>query len=179
MITVTVVSILAVFLVVVVAFTLASKRPRIRSIADVEKFSRRVDLESFRNLVDPKEEEYLRQALSGSQFRRLQRARMLAALEYVRCTSHNARILVQFADLARRSARPDIAKAGVELANSALDMRLHSMLAFGVFFIRVLAPSIPLRSSAVITGYGRMCDSMTGLVRLQVPAEVASVQAAL
>src|ERR1700690_1536060 len=60
---------------------------------DLAGRTRPVDLDAFRNLVDPGEEDFLRSSLLPPQFRAVQRERMRAALEYVRNTGHNAAYL--------------------------------------------------------------------------------------
>lgn len=70
------------------------------------KHIRAVDVEAFRNLVDPDEEEFLRTNLPPAEFRRIQRERLRAAVEYVSCAAQNAAILLRVADAGRRSPIP-------------------------------------------------------------------------
>lgn len=151
----------------------------IRSINELAARSKPVDLQSFRNLVDADEEAYLRSSLSPANFRRLQRGRMIAATEYVRRTAHNASLLLQLGDAARRATDPDVARAGAELANRALQLRLYSMLSMCIFGLRIAMPSVPIRPSSIIASYDRMRECMIGLTRMQVPGSASQVEAAL
>jgi hypothetical protein len=85
------------------------------SISDVleipVEYLRAVDIEAFRNLVDPKKEKFLRANLSPAKFRKIQRQRLRAAVEYVSCAAQNAAILLPLADAGRRSPDPATAEA--------------------------------------------------------------------
>lgn len=151
----------------------------IQSISELAARSRPVDLQSFRNLVDAGEEAYLRSSLSPAVFRKLQRARMIAASEYVRRTSHNASLLLQLGDSARISSDTVVARAGAELANKALQLRLYSVLSLAVLSLRIAFPSVPVRASNIIDSYDRIRECMAGLTRMQVPGSASQVDAAL
>ena len=81
---------------------------------------RSVDVEAFRNLIDPGEEEFLRTHLPAAEFRRIQRERLRVAVEYVSCAAQNAAILLRLADAGRHSSDPATAEAPVGLADSAV-----------------------------------------------------------
>ncbi len=53
-------------------------------LEDLAGRTRPVDLEAFRNLLDPREEDFLRASLLPREFRVIQRERMRAAVDYVR-----------------------------------------------------------------------------------------------
>ena len=72
---------------------------------------RYVDVDAFRNLIDPAEEEYLRLRLSHSDFRKIHRERLRAAVDYVSGAAHNAALLVRLAEVARSSSDPATAAA--------------------------------------------------------------------
>ncbi len=162
-----------------VAKRLRNPRTRVRTLNDLAVQSRPVDVEAFRNLIDPGEESYLRSHLSGHEFRCLQRSRMLAAINYVRCTAHNARLLLELADAGRSSSDPEIAAAAIRLANTALKLRVYSLLAMFTFGLRVVVPSLPLRSSSITAKYTAARDCVAGFTRIQEPASVARFEAAL
>src|SRR5262245_45952614 len=88
---------------------------------------RAVDIEAFRNLMDPNEEEYLRQRLPPTDFRKIQRERLQAAVEYVRCAAFNAGVLMQFGEMARRSSDPNAAQAAAKLIDNAIRLRTFSL----------------------------------------------------
>jgi hypothetical protein len=151
----------------------------VRDVCELMSRSKPVDLQSFRNLTDPREEEFLHSSLSGREFRRLTRMRMLAATEYVWRTAHNAKLMLQFADAARRSSDITVSKLGVELAESALQLRIYSVLAACFFYLRFVFPFLPARVSDFASRYELLCDRVAGLTRIQLPTAVSEVIAAL
>ena len=54
-----------------------------------------IDIEAFRNLVDPAEDEYLRRRLPTPEFRLVRRKRLRAMAAYVQAARRNADILVR------------------------------------------------------------------------------------
>src|SRR5690349_24874411 len=54
-----------------------------------------IDLDAFRNLVDPSETAYLRDRLPAPEFRRVQRARLRAMASYVHAAGRNAAALMR------------------------------------------------------------------------------------
>lgn len=150
-----------------------------QNIFEVLQRSRAVDLQAFQNLVDQSEEQYLRSQLSPSEYRRVQRKRMRAALVYVRATLHNSKVLLAFGQAARASADPATAKAGFDLVQSALRLRIYSLLAIGVFGFRIVFPSVPVSCSWLMNSYERMRDCAGGLVRIEGPAYASRIEAAI
>ena len=126
---------------------------------DLAGRTRPVDLEAFRNLVDPAEEDYLRSNLSPRQFREVQRERMRAALEYVRNAAHNAAFLLRMGEAATQNADPRIAQAGSQLIDSALRLRAYALLSppssmFAWYFLEARL------------SYGRLADNYQHLSAL-------------
>ena len=78
----------------------------VNQLEDLAGRTRPVDLESFRNLVDRKEEDFLRENLSPREFRAVQRDRMRAALSYIHNTAYNAAFLLRVGAAAARSSDP-------------------------------------------------------------------------
>ena len=78
----------------------------LQQLDDLAGKTRPVDLEAFRNLVDPGEEDFLHSNLLPRQFRTVQRERMRAALEYVQNASHNAAFLLRMGEAAARNPEP-------------------------------------------------------------------------
>jgi hypothetical protein len=104
---------------------------------------RSLDIEAFRNLVDPQEEAFLRSRLPAGEFRRIKRARAQAALAYVKTVSKASLQFARFGDAARRNPDPAIAASGKQIANSAIYLQL-----------RALEASANLRVSAAFPGFG-------------------------
>ena len=111
--------------VLALAFFLGMLRGRASAVADASNLrgrTRSLDLVAFRNLVDPDEENYLRERLPRGEFRALQRERLRAALDYVQCVAANAAVLQRVGEAARRSEETSSAvpnlRSGPAEANS-------------------------------------------------------------
>ena len=132
-----------------------------------------VDLEAFRNLTEPSEEEFLRRALPAAQFRAIQRERLRAALDYLAGVSRNAGILLHLGQVAQRSPDPQIADAGKQLTDDALRMRIYSMMAICKLAVRYAFPEAALQASGVIDRYQQLTSAATRLGRMQDPEKGA------
>lgn len=86
-----------------------------------------LDIEAFRNLVDPEEEAFLRARLPPPEFRRIKRERALAARAYVKALSRASLQFARFGGAAQRSPDPVLAASGRQIANSAIRLRLHAL----------------------------------------------------
>ena len=126
-----------------------------------------VDLEAFRNLTEPSEEEFLRMALSPAAFRSLQRERLRAAIDYLAGVSHNAAILLQMGQVARRSEDPQVAEAGSRLTDDALRLRIYSMMAICKLGLRYAFPEGALQAGGVIDRYQHLTSAALRLGRMQ------------
>ena len=134
-----------------------------------------VDLAAFRNLVDPEEEEYLRQGLPPVEFRRVHRQRARAALGYISCVSQNAAALLRVGEAARRNADPSVVRAGDELVNSALRLRIYALQARGVLCLQIAFPGMRVRPRGIAENYERVTDLVAILRCLQYPTrQIAS-----
>jgi hypothetical protein len=132
-----------------------------------------VDLEAFRNLMDPAEEDYLRESLSRAEFRMIHRERLRAALEYIFCAAQNAAFLVRAGDAARRSPEPSVAEAGERLMNSAISLRLLALQAMAKLYWGIVFPSARSSSIGVADSYERVTGLVFLLGRLQHPSRSA------
>src|SRR6266852_6520997 len=88
---------------------------------------RPIDVNAFRNLIDQREEEYLRAHLPRREFRSIHRERMLAAVEYVWCATRNTSILISLGEAAKQSPDPAVIAAADKLLENALRLRLYSI----------------------------------------------------
>jgi hypothetical protein len=138
-----------------------------------------VDIAAFRNLMDADEEEYLRANLNGQDFRKVQRKRMRAAVEYVWCTVHNSAVLLRLGEAAHGSSNPEVVRAGQKLANDALQLRLRSLTALAWLYLRLLTPGGGVCLPSLLARYMEMRDGMVRLVRLQTPSVVSRIEAVL
>lgn len=137
------------------------------NLANLRKQIRPLDLEAFRNLIDGRDEEFLRRALERSQFRAVQRVRLMAAVEYIACASGNAAILHRFGEAARHSPNPSVAAAGQRLANSAIRFRLNALQCVLRLYLAILIPGAGVNNMSVAEGYERMTALVTLLGCMQ------------
>jgi hypothetical protein len=146
---------------------------------DLAGCTRPVDLEAFRNLVDPGEEDFLHSSLLPRQFRAVQRERMRAALEYVQNTAHNAGFLLRMGEAATRSADPRIAQAGRQLIDSALRLRAYALLSAAKLYVRMVFPGARLSYGRLADSYQHLSALASQLTLLQHPTQVARLSTLL
>jgi hypothetical protein len=130
---------------------------------------RAVDIEAFRNLVDPDEEEFLRNHLSPGEFRKIQRERLRAAVDYVSCVAQNAAILVRVADAGRRSPDPATAEAAEKLVENALRLRLYAFHAIVRLYLGMIFPASRISPARIAESYEQMTRLVVMLGCLQYP----------
>lgn len=112
-----------------------------------------VDVNAFRNLVDPAEEQYLRDNLTKGDFTRIQRERLRAAIEYAACASRNAAFLLRVGDAARSSSDPALADAGEKLVANALHLRLYAAHAIARLYLGILFPGTRISLVSIAERY--------------------------
>jgi hypothetical protein len=179
---VTIAAILVAFGVVAIVFLLVVARGQAREISKIEDLpgrTRPVDIEAFRNLMDPAEERYLREQLPPREFRRVHRLRMLAAVEYVERAAANAAILIRLGEAARTSADPELARAGQRLADTALRVRVYALLVETKLYIAAVLPGANLSLAPLVDRYAGMTDVAGTLTRLQNPSMAGRIAAEL
>lgn len=170
---------LVVFAIAVLVFLtrLAAQRSRIPVVLqDPGKHLSRVDVDAFRNLIDPDEEDYLRQRLAPSEFRKVKIERLQSAVEYLKSVARNASILLIVAQAARESTDPAINTAAERLIENALRLRLFAAQAIPRFYLAMLIPvgrGFPVR---VVDEYERVTRQVI-MLNLQYP--LRNVPAAL
>ncbi len=138
---------------------------------------RPVDIEAFCNLVDPEEEYFLRSSLPPALFRSVQRERLLAAAEYVAAVSHNAAILLRVGEAARQPSDPSLVRAGQELANSAVRLRLDCSLVLLRLWTAILLPAAGLSPTPLAERYQHLSGLARRLGPLHYPAKTPGVSA--
>lgn len=153
------------------------QRAAIGSLAELEGRTQPVDLAAFRNLVDESEEEFLRSHLGAAEFRRIQRERLHASVEYVQRTAHNAAMLISLGDVVRRQGEPEVAEVARELVNSALRLRLNAFIALVTLYARLAFPEARLSPGQVIETYQALTERTLRLSRMQSPAYTARLSA--
>src|ERR1700674_4160960 len=163
---VVVVALAALLLLVTLAMGQASSS---KLLENPTEHIRAVDVEAFRNLVDPDEEEFLRTNLPPAEFRRLQRERLRAAVEYVSCAAHNAAILLRLADAGRRSSDPPTAEAAQKLVDNALRLRLYALHAIPRLYLGMILRGSRISPVRIAESYEQMTRLVVLLGCLQYP----------
>lgn len=179
MITTLIFALLALLMLVVLLRAVRGHGVTVRSLQELEGCTQPVDLEAFRNLTDPQEEQYLRERLAPAEFRSLQRERLRAALEYVKRIAHNASILLRVGESSRASADAQVAKAADELVEGALKLRMYALLAECLLHARILVPEARWSPVRVAADYQGLRERVARLSRLLVPAQAGRISAAL
>jgi hypothetical protein len=144
------------------------------ALSDPGSQIRTIDMEAFRNLVDPEDEAYLRSVLPSESFRALKRHRLQVTTAYVRSIAYNAAWLLRFGEMARQSPDPEIASAGQQLAANALRLRLSSFLVLARLHMEIWLPGATTSAVRVVSAYEQLRDLSGRLARLQTPARRAS-----
>jgi hypothetical protein len=145
----------------------------LRRLDDLAGSTRPLDLEAFRNLVDPGEEDYLHSSLSPSEFRAVQRERMRAALEYVSNAAYNAAFLLRVGEAASQSPDPRVAQAGSQLIDSALRLRAYALLSTTKLYVRMVFPEARLSYGRLADNYQHLSTLASQLTLMQHPARAA------
>jgi hypothetical protein len=151
----------------------------IKDLDDLAGHTRPVDIQAFRNLTDRAETEFLRTRLSWPHFHIVHRERTLAAAEYVRNVAHNASVLMRLGQAARESADPDVARAGADMVQRALMVRMIAMRVLVKLYIQSMIPGMTGSSQEILERYNRLTESATLFTRLQRPAFAGRVSAML
>ena len=178
---------MAIVIVIAIAALLAAiffirvSRGHAEAISDIDQLSGRtqpVDLQAFRNLVDPAETEFLRRNLPSREFRAVNRERTYAAAEYVQRIAHNAAILLRLGQAARTNPDTEIARAAQSMVERSLAVRMLAMQVLIKLRIQAIT-GVDLFSLDLYDRYGRLTESVALFTRLQRPAFSSQVLAML
>jgi hypothetical protein len=146
----------------------------VHSPDDLRAQIRPVNIEAFRNLTDPDEEEFLQTHLKPAQCRRIRRQRLRAVLAYVSCVANNAAVLVRMGEEAKGSPDASVAEAGQKLVDNALRLRLFALQAKGKLYLQLVLPGTRTPSHELVTRYEQMTRQGQLLGRLRYPARGVS-----
>lgn len=138
-----------------------------------------LDVEAFRNLIDPSEEDYLRRRLSAWEFHVVQRQRLLAMAAYVQIAGRNAGVLVSIGEAALMTGDASTVEAAQRLVDNALLLRSNAVFALLRIYVALAWPSSGLAATSVLHGYEQLNGSAMLLGRLQNPAVPVRISATL
>jgi hypothetical protein len=145
-----------------------------RFAAPPVKVARPVDLDAFRNLMDPVQEAFLRQRLPAGEFREVRKRRMYAALAYLEGVRENAAALQNIGKQARLSAVPEMVEAGRQLEQTAVSLRAYVFRLKPRIWAGLLLPGVEISSAAVADRYQDLCGMAGRLRRLSPRGATAS-----
>ena len=138
---------------------------------------RSLDVEAFRNLINPAEDQYLRRRLPAAQFRQVRRARLRAMAAYVQIAGENAGALVSIGEAALASGDPKVAQAARQLVEDALLLRRNTSLALARIYVALALPSSNFAAVRVVERYEQVSGSAMLLGRLQNPRTAVRLSA--
>lgn len=130
----------------------------------------RIDLDAFRNLINPAEDHYLRRRLPPRQFRRVRRERLRAMAAYVQVVGRNAAMLVRVGEAALTSGDERTAEAARQLVNDALLLRRNTTVALARIYLALAWPNSEFAAVRVAERYEQLSGTAMLLGRLQNPA---------
>jgi len=166
----------ALALVVILRVTL-SRSLQISGDASLAGQIQPIDIEAFRNLVDPDENAFLRRRLSAEAFRAVQRERLYAMAAYVRTVGRNADVLIRISQSALNSSDPRTVDAARQLVDQALLLRRNVIFALARIYAALAWPTSGLAAGSLLDSYERMSGSAMLLGRLQNPTAPVRISA--
>ena len=142
---------------------------QVRGSAGLTGTIRPIDVEAFRNLINPAEDEYLRRCLPAAQFRVVRRERLRAMAAYVHVAAGNAAVLVRVGGAALAGGDTRVAEAAHDLVNDALLLRRNCTLALARIYMALAWPNSGFAAVRVVERYERLSGAAMLLGRLQNP----------
>ncbi len=167
----------ALALIFILSITL-SRKLQVSPGAGLAGEIRPIDVEAFRNLVDPAEDDYLRRRLPAAEFRVVQRKRLRATAAYVQVAGRNAAVLVLIGQAAM-TGDAQTAEAARRLVDSALLLRRNAAFALLRIYTAMAWPNSGLAAVHVLHGYEQLNGAAMLLGRLQNPAAPVHISAML
>jgi hypothetical protein len=167
---------LAIFLVIAAALVLGiilrlavAQSLQTRKNANLAVSIHPIDIEAFRNLINPAEDDYLRRGLRPGQFRMVRRERLRAMAAYVEIAGRNAAALVRVGEAALASGDARVATAAQQLVNDALLLRRNATLALARIYLALAWPNSGFAAVRVVDRYEQLSGAAMLLGRLQNP----------
>jgi hypothetical protein len=174
MTTVIIILLLSITTMVVLLMAARGRGAAIKRVDELPQHTEPLDVQAFRNLMSPRDERFLRENLSGREYRRVQRLRLRAGIEYARRATRNAAVLLRLGEAARNNPDPEVSRAAQELAANAVMLRVVGLAVTAELASRMLVPG----SGFSVSGL-HATERVALLVRLQAPAAVSRISAAL
>ena len=170
---------IALLVLLLLLYVEGGHRGSINRLEDLDGRTRPVDIEAFRNLMDPGEDEFLRANLPGRDFRAIQRERVRSAIEYILNTAHNAAVLVRLGEAASLSPEPSVAVAGRKLVESAMQLRAYALLSVAKLSFRLALPGVRLHDGRLADNYRDLSGLASQLALMQYPTHASRLSSLL
>jgi len=167
---------LAIFIVIAAVLALGvilslavSQHLQAKKTADLAGAIRPIDVEAFRNLIDPAEDAYLRSCLPPPAFRTVRRERLRAMAAYVHAVGANAAVVVRVGEAALAAGDPRFAAAAHQLVNDGLLLRRNATIALLRIYVALAWPNSGFAAERVVERYEQVSSVAMLLGRLQNP----------
>jgi len=141
---------------------------RLQNITDAKSLIEFLDAPAFDNLIDPREERFLRENLPPPAFRSIQRLRLRAAIEYVMCANRNAAVLIKIGRSVSSEQNPERSSQAQELVNASVQLRLLSFFVLSLLCVKIAFPGLRLALSGVSNLHERLVQQMGTVTRMRV-----------
>jgi len=138
-----------------------------------------IDIEAFRNLINPAEDDYLRRHLPSPQFHVVRRERLRAMAAYVQVAATNATVLVRVGQGALASGDPRVLDAAQQVVNDALLLRRNTTVALVRIYLALAWPNSDFAAVRVVDRYEQLSGAAMLLGRLQNPTVPVRLSARL
>jgi hypothetical protein len=136
-----------------------------------------IDVEAFRNLANPSEDEFLHRHLPAGEFRRVRRERLRAMSAYVLTAGRNAAVLIEIGQAALTSQDGQTVEAARRLVDQALLLRRNAAFSLLKIHVAIAWPTAGLAATPVLRAYEQLNGSTLLLTRLQNPAAPVHIAA--
>lgn len=169
----------AIFALVVIVRVAVSSKLTISADSSLASQIQPIDVQAFRNLADPAEDDYLRRRLPAFELRRVRRQRLRAMAAYVNVAARNAVVLIHVGQMALNSNNPHTEAAARELVSDALLLRRNAAFAMFRIYVALAWPKGAFTAAPVLEGYQQVHGSAMLLGRLQNPSIPIRISASL
>jgi hypothetical protein len=140
---------------------------RLQDINDAKSLIEPLDALAFNNLIDPREETFLRENLPPPAFHAIQRLRLRAAIEYVMCARRNAAVLIKAGRSVKTAQNPERLVQAQDLVDASVQLRLLSFLVLCLLCVKIAFPGLRLSLTGVSNLHERLVRQMGAVARMK------------
>ncbi|HEY1658914.1 MAG TPA: hypothetical protein VGG14_11245 [Candidatus Sulfotelmatobacter sp.] len=147
-----------------------TQKLQLKKSSSLQPSIRPIDVEAFRNLANPAQDEYLRLRLPPAEFRMVRRERLRAMAAYIQIAAANAAVLVRIGEAALASGDMRFAGAAQQLVDDAILLRRNTAVALVWIYVALAWPQSGFAAVRVADRYEQLSGTAMLLGRLQNPA---------